>query len=95
VSYRLDFPWLRVNSSADLAYFGGGATKNDFFGFGGVPANGHNELAYVTHFMLSTRATQNLLFNFFYAHAWGQGIINSDFAGNSGNYGFVETVFTY
>ena len=33
-SLRLDLHWLRLNSSPDFAYFGGGATKNDFFGYG-------------------------------------------------------------
>lgn len=95
LSFRLDFHWLRVNSSRDLVYAGGGATKNDLFGYSTIATNGHNELAYVTHFMVTARATQNLLFNFFYAHAWGQGIINSDFVGRAGDYGFIETIFTY
>jgi hypothetical protein len=95
VSLRVDFHWLRVNTSNDFVYFGGGATKNDFFGYGGTPTGGRNELAYLTHFMLTTRATQNLVFNFFYAHAWGQGIINSAFVGRGGNYGFIETVLSF
>lgn len=95
LSFRLDFHWLRVNSSQDFAYSGGGATKNDLFGYNGLPTNGRNELAYLTHFLLSASATQNLTFYFFYAHAWGQGIIASDFAGTAGNYGYIETVFTY
>ena len=95
LSFRLDFHWLRVNSSKDFVYFGGGATKNDFFGYGTTPTNGHNELAYLTHFMLTARATQNLTFNFFYAHAWGQGIINSAFVGRGGNYGFIETALSF
>ena len=57
--------------------------------------NGRNELAYLTHFTLGVQATQNLLFNFFYAHAWGQGIIKTNFVGNDANYGYVEMVFTY
>jgi hypothetical protein len=95
VSFRLDFHWLRVNSANDLVYSGGGATKNDLFGYAGLPTNGRDELAYLTHFLLSASATQNLTFNFFYAHAWGQGIINSDFTGTAGNYGYIETIFTY
>lgn len=95
LAFRLDFHWLRVNSADDLVYSGGGATKNDLFGYAGMATNGRDELAYLTHVLLSATATQNLTFNFFYAHAWGQGIINSDFAGTAGNYGYVEAVFTY
>jgi Alginate export len=95
LSFRLDFHWLRVNSSRDSVYSGGGATSNTFFGYTAIPANGRNELAYLTHFTLGVQATQNLLFNFFYAHAWGQGIIKANFVGNDANYGYVEMVFTY
>ena len=95
LSFRLDFHWLRVNSSRDSVYAGGGATSNTFFGYTATPAKGRNELAYLTHFTLGVQATQNVLFNFFYAHAWGQGIINANFVGNDANYGYVEMVFTY
>jgi hypothetical protein len=95
VNFRLDFHWLRVNSGKDLAYFGGGATSNTFFGYGGVPANGNYELAYLTHFLLSIAATENLAFNFLYAHAWGQGVINANFAGTGGNYGYIESVLAF
>jgi hypothetical protein len=55
VSLRLDLHWLRLNSSQDLSYFGGGATKNDLFGYGAINGKGRNELAYLTHFMLTLR----------------------------------------
>ncbi|MEW6273251.1 MAG: alginate export family protein [Thermodesulfobacteriota bacterium] len=95
VTARLDLHWLRVNSSADLAYFGGGATKNDFFGYGGVPANGRHELAYLVHTMLSVKLTSCVTMNAFYAHAWGQGVIGANFAGRGGDYGFVEGVLAF
>ena len=93
--FRLDGHWLRVNSSKDFVYSGGGATSNTVFGYSGTPTNGRNELAYVTHLGLGIQATRNVLFNLFYAHAWGQGIIRSNFIGNDANYGYAETVFTY
>lgn len=95
VSLRLDGHWLRLNSSRDLAYFGGGATKNDFFGFGGVNGNGRNELAYLVHTMLTVRPTAFLTFNGLFAHAWGQGVINQAFVGRGGNYGFIEAVLAF
>ena len=95
LSLRLDGHWLRVNSSRDLAYFGGGATKNDFFGFGGVNGNGRNELAYLVHTMITVRPTAFLTFNGLFAHAWGQGVINQAFAGRGGNYGFLEAVVAF
>ena len=95
LSCRLDGHWLRVNSSRDFAYSGGGATSNTNFGFSGTPTHGRNELAYVTHLTLGIQATQNVLVNLFYAHAWGQGIIHANFVGDDANYGYAEMVLTY
>jgi hypothetical protein len=36
LNVRTDLHYLRPTEGADLVYFGGGATKKDFFGFGGV-----------------------------------------------------------
>jgi alginate export protein len=95
LSLRADFHWLRVNSDKDFVYSGGGATSNRSFGYTGTPTNGRDELAYLSHLSLSAQATQNLLFNLFYAHAWGQGVIHSNFVGRDADYAYVETVFTY
>jgi hypothetical protein len=95
VSFRLDGHWLRLNASQDLAYFGGGATKNDLFGYGAVNGNGRSELAYLLHFMLTVRPTAFLTFNGFYAHAWGQGVINQAFVGRPANYGFLEAIVSF
>jgi hypothetical protein len=95
VSVRLDGHWLRLNASQDLAYSGGGATKNDLFGYSGVNGNGREELAYLLHGMLTVRPTAFLTVNGFYAHAWGQGVINQAFAGRDGNYGFVEVLVNF
>jgi hypothetical protein len=94
-SARFDFHWLMLNASQDLAYFGGGATKNDFFGFGGVNGNGRNQLAYLAHMMLTARPTANLTLNAFYAHAWGQGVINQAFVGRDANYCFLEATVAF
>jgi hypothetical protein len=95
LTFRFDFHWLRVNSGADFAYFGGGATKNDFFGYGGQVANGRNELAYLLSFYATVRPLASLSFNAFYGHAFGQGVISQTYAGNDGNYGFLETVLAF
>jgi hypothetical protein len=95
VSFRLDFHWLRLSSGNDLLYSGGGATKNNFFGFAGLPANGENELAYLTSFYLTVRPTSFLSFNALYAHAFGQAVISQTSAGNDGNYGFLEAVLSF
>jgi hypothetical protein len=95
VTLRTDLHWLRVNASRDLVYSGGGATKDDFFGYAGLPTNGRNELAYLATLLLTVRPTSFLTVNALYAHAFGQGIIRSSFDGAAGNYGYLETVFTF
>jgi len=95
VTVRSDLHWLRVNSGNDLAYFGGGATKNDFFGYGGVPAKGHHELAYLAQINVQVRPTSYLSFNAFYAHAFGQGVIDQNFTGRGGDYGYLEGTVSF
>ena len=89
--------WLRTTSSLDLAYFGGGATKNSFFGYGstGTPKGGSNSLALLTHLMLSLKPIDPLTVNFFYAHAWGQSVISANFSGTPADYGFVEMIVSF
>lgn len=95
VTVRTDLHWLRVNSGNDLAYFGGGATKNDFFGYGGVPAKGQHELAYLAHLNVQVRPTSFLSINAFYAHAFGQGVIDQNFTGSGGDYGYLEGTISF
>lgn len=95
VSFRLDGHWLRLNASEDLAYAGGGATKNDLFGYSGINGNGRSELAWLLHFMLTVRPTAFMTINGFYAHAWGQGVIDQAFVGRDGNYGFLEVLLSF
>ena len=45
--------------------------------------------------MLTVRPTAFMTVNGFYAHAWGQGVINQAFAGTGGNYGFLEVLLSF
>ena len=45
--------------------------------------------------MLTVRPTAFMNINAFYAHAWGQGVINQAFAGTDGNYGFLEVLLNF
>lgn len=88
--------WLRTSSSRDLVYFGGGATKNDFFGYGSTGSSqGRHELALLTHLQLTVRPIDPLSIGFFYAHAWGQAVIGANFEGRPADYGFIEATFSY
>lgn len=89
--------WLRTTSSLDLAYFGGGATKNSFFGYGstGTPRGGSNNLALLTQFLLTVKPIDPVTLNFAYSHAFGQSVIGANFEGKAGNYGFIEMIVAF
>ena len=89
--------WLRTTSSLDLAYFGGGATKNSFFGYGntGTPKGGSSSLALLTHALLTVKPADPLTINFFYGHAWGQSVIGANYSGKAGDYGYVEAIVSF
>ncbi len=95
VNVRLDFHWLKVNESEDFLYSGSGATNDTFFGYLGTPTGGFDDLAYVTHFMVGVKPFNYLALNFFYAHAFGQDIINANFDGKQGSYGYVEAIVSF
>ncbi len=95
VSLRFDGHWLRVRSAEDLAYFGGGATRNDLFGYGGVPARGQRELAFMVDIQANFRVTPWFSIYAFYGHAFGQGVIAANYAATGNDYGFVETTFVF
>ncbi len=93
---RLDFHWLRVTEGRDLLYFGGGATKRDFFGYGGTPAGGAHETAYVVELTLTYTVSRNLELQTYCGHAFGQGVVDNGFPRDRDlTYGFVEGTLTF
>jgi len=95
VNLRLDFHWLKVNESRDFVYSGSGATSDKVFGYVGTPTGGSSDLAYLTHFMVNVKPLDYLAFNIFYGHAFGQDVINAQYTGKQGNYGFVEAIVSF
>jgi hypothetical protein len=95
VQLRVDFHWLAVSQSQDLVYSGSGATSDTYFGYNGAPTGGFNQLAYTAHMMLTVKPIDHVTMNFFYGHAFGQSILNQQYTGNQGNYGFVETILSF
>ena len=95
VNVRLDFHWLTVSQRRDLVYAGAGATSNSNFGYVGAATGGHDDLAYVAHVMVNVKPLDHFAFNLFYGHAFGQTIVNANFAGQQGNYGFVEAIVSF
>jgi hypothetical protein len=82
-------------SPQDLTCFGGGATKNDLFGFGGVAAKGRYDIAYLAHGTLTLKPTDFFTVDTLYAHAFGQGVMNANYNGKQGDYGFLEGLLAF
>jgi hypothetical protein len=92
---RLDYHWLQLTEARDLWYAGGGATNDDVFGFSGTPSNGRRELAHVAEVGVNVTLTSRLAAHAFFAHAFGQGVVDATFADADANYGYLELTFRY
>jgi hypothetical protein len=95
VNVRADAHWLRVNASQDLSYAGSGATKEDFFGYSGIPAQGRHNLAYLTDVAVTYTPIAPLTLYAYYGHAFGQGVIAANYNGRQANFGYVEAVLKF
>ena len=96
VTTRTDFHWLRVSEGRDILYFGGGATKRDFFGYGGTPAGGSHETAYVIEATVTYTLSRNVELSAYCGHAFGQGVVRKGFPlDHELTYGFVEGTVTF
>jgi hypothetical protein len=91
VGLRADLHWLRVSEPRDFAYFGGGATKDSFFGYGGVPANGKRDLGILTDIGVTWKPVNVLTISAYYGHVFGQAVNRNAFPVRSEiDYGFLE-----
>jgi hypothetical protein len=95
VTLRSDYHWLRVTEGRDLWYSGGGAQKENAFGYAGSPAQGRNELAQLVDLSASWAATGWMTVGCYYGHAFGGGVVSGTFAGRDADYGFVEMTLRY
>ncbi len=95
VSVRADYHWLRLTEPHDLWYGGGGATNDHVFGFSGIPANGHRELAHLVELACDVKLHERVSVNAYYGHAFGQGVVGATFSGKDASYAYVELSLRY
>ena len=87
---------LRLASSHDLWYLGGGAFQPKTFGYTGRPSNGHQGLANVWDLSADYQITKNLTLSPYYGHAWGKAVIQALYPRNAnGTLAFLETNFHF
>ena len=96
---RSDFHWLRLVEGKDFLYSGGGATKDDFFGFAGTPPkdapNGARQIGYLVDIAFTWKPVDLLTFYAYYGHAFGGDVIRQSFAGREANYAYVESTVAF
>lgn len=93
---RADLHFLRLTSSSDLWYQGGGAFDTRTFGYAGRPSGGHRSLASVADISADYQVSGNLALNLYYAHSYGRSVVVSDYpAGHAANFGYLELVYKW
>lgn len=95
LAVRIDGHWLEATERADLAYFGGGATKKDFFGFGGIPTGNDRALAYLVDVGLTWTPCAYLTVGTYYAHGFGQSVVRNVFEEADLDYGYLEATLRF
>jgi hypothetical protein len=93
---RSDLHFLKLTSSKDLWYQGGGAYDTKSFGFAGRPAAGHNSFATLADISSDYQITPAFALNLYYAHSFGKSVVKADYpAGQSANFGYLELVYKW
>ena len=96
LSLRSDLHWLQLTSNQDLWYSGGGAYDNKVFGYTGRSGNGRSSFVSLADFSADWQVTKTVAFNFYYAHAWGKGVISTIYpAGKNAQFGYAEFVYSW
>lgn len=91
------FPWCSFldGESRGFVYFGGGAAKDDRFGFGGVPAAGNRDLGSMTNMGLTWKPWGMLNIYASYSHGFGGNIPRDSCVNVHVNVGFLETTWSF
>jgi hypothetical protein len=94
VTLRTNYHWLRLTESADAWWSGGGAQKDDLFGFAAQIGGGH-DLAHLVDLSATITVTPWMTIGAYYGHAFGGDVVAANFDGSEADYGFIETTLRY
>jgi hypothetical protein len=96
LALRVELHALRLASSSDLWYLGGGAFQPKTFGYTGRPSNGNRGLANVWDLSADYQVTHSFSTTLYYGHAWGKGVISAIYPKDAnGQLIFLETNFHF
>ena len=91
LTLKHEYHWLRLASSRDLWYLGGGAFQPWTFGFPGKPSNNQKALATVYDINADYAFSANVSLTAYLAYAVGHSVIASIYPANkNGSLGFLE-----
>ena len=96
--WRTDFHYIRVSEKNDLWYQGAGATLQDRqagFGFVGRPVFGKRDLFQIIETSLSYNLNKHINVNAFFAHVFGDSIVDQIYPDDSANFGYIETTLKF
>lgn len=85
-----EFHSLRLTSSNDLWYSGGGAFDGNAFGFAGRTANGHHDFARTIDTSLDYAIDAKTSVTIYGAHAFGGDVVSAIFPGDSASFVYLE-----
>jgi hypothetical protein len=91
--WRTDFHNIRVGEKNDLWYQGAGATLQDRqpgFGYVGRPAFGKRDLFQIIETTLNYTVNKHVNVNVFFAHVFGDSIVDRIYPGDGANFGYIE-----
>ncbi len=95
VSVRADLHELALSEAADLWYAGGGATKDEVFGFAGIPSGGRRDLARLADLGVTVSLHARLTAYGYLGRATGREVVEASFAGRDATYAYLELTFRY
>ncbi len=95
VTLRVDYHRLRLSEAADLWYAGGGATKDEVFGFSGIPSGGRRELARLADLAVTVDLAKRLTLYAYAGRAAGDDVVEASFAGRDATYAYLDLTFRY
>jgi hypothetical protein len=93
---RSELHFLKLTSSHDLWYQGGGAFDNKVFGFTGRPANLHSSFASVLDLSADYAVSKSLTLSAYYGHAYGRSVIAAIYpTGHAAQFGYIEATYRW
>jgi hypothetical protein len=96
IAARSELHALRLASTQDLWYAGGGAFQPHSFGYTGRASNGNRSLANVWDVSVDIPLRYGFSVTTYYAHAWGKSLIANIYpAGRNAQFGYIETNYHF